>query len=117
MDDFGTGYSSLSYLQRFPFDKIKIDQTFIRQLSDKADSTAIVRAVVGLGKSLGMAILAEGVETPKQLAILQAEGCWDVQGYLFSPPRPASKATELMRSIAADRTTRASRADRARPAA
>jgi diguanylate cyclase (GGDEF)-like protein len=96
MDDFGTGYSSLSYLQRFPFDKIKIDQAFIRQLSERPDSTAIVRAVIGLGRSLGMAILAEGVETAGQLAILQA-----VQGYLFSPPRPAAEAPELIRSIAA----------------
>ena len=99
MDDFGTGYSSLSYLQRFPFDKIKIDQAFIRQLSDKSDSAAIVRAVIGLGKSLGMAIIAEGVETAEQLAILQAEGCWDVQGYFFSPPKPAAKAIELITAI------------------
>jgi diguanylate cyclase (GGDEF)-like protein len=117
MDDFGTGYSSLSYLQRFPFDKIKIDQTFIRQLSDKSDSTAIVRAVIGLGKSLGIAILAEGVETAEQLAILQAEGCWVVQGYLFSPPRPASDAPELIRSIGADQAIPARRSDKARPAA
>jgi len=107
MDDFGTGYSSLSYLQRFPFDKIKIDQAFIRRLSESADSAAIVRAVIGLGKSLGMAIIAEGVETQEQLAILQAEGCWDVQGYLFSPPRPASKAGELMASISHDARTAA----------
>jgi EAL domain-containing protein (putative c-di-GMP-specific phosphodiesterase class I) len=100
MDDFGTGYSSLSYLQRFPFDKIKIDQAFIHQLNEKADSVAIVRAVIGLGRSLGIAILAEGVETEEQLTILQAEGCWDVQGFLFSRPVPASRAPELIRSIA-----------------
>ena len=99
MDDFGTGYSSLSYLQRFPFDKIKIDQAFIRQLTAKADSVAIVRAVIGLGKALGMSIIAEGVETAEQLAILQQEGCWDVQGYYFSPPQPAAKAPELIRSL------------------
>jgi diguanylate cyclase (GGDEF)-like protein len=103
MDDFGTGYSSLSYLQRFPFDKIKIDQSFIRQLSVRPDSIAIVRAVIGLGRSLGMAIIAEGVETQEQLEVLQAEGCWDVQGYLFSPPRPVSNAGDLMRTIGADR--------------
>jgi len=99
MDDFGTGYSSLSYLQRFPFDKIKIDQAFIRQLPEKHDSVAIVRAVIGLGKSLGMAIIAEGVETAEQLAMLQAEGCWDVQGYFFSPPRTAKDAARFVESL------------------
>ncbi|RYE88677.1 MAG: EAL domain-containing protein [Hyphomicrobiales bacterium] len=102
MDDFGTGYSSLSYLQRFPFDKIKIDQAFIRQLSETSDSKAIVRAVIGLGRSLGISILAEGVETLEQLTILQQEGCHDVQGYLFSRPRPADEVLELIRSIYAD---------------
>jgi EAL domain-containing protein (putative c-di-GMP-specific phosphodiesterase class I) len=105
MDDFGTGYSSLSYLQRFPFDKIKIDQAFIRQLSEKADSVAIVRAVIGLGRSLGIAILAEGVETKEQLSVLQTEGCWDVQGFLFSRPVPAAGAPDLVRSIAAGHGT------------
>ncbi|PXA98725.1 hypothetical protein DMC47_07070 [Nostoc sp. 3335mG] len=99
MDDFGTGYSSLSYLQRFPFDKIKIDQAFIRQLPEKQDSVAIVRAVIGLGKSLGMSIIAEGVETAEQLAMLQAEGCWDVQGYFFSPPRPAREAMHFVQTL------------------
>ncbi|GGX19571.1 hypothetical protein GCM10007242_28080 [Pigmentiphaga litoralis] len=88
MDDFGTGYSSLSYLQKFPFDKIKIDQSFIQRLSEQ-DSVSIVRAVISLGKSLGMSVLAEGVETAEQLKVLQAEGCWDIQGYLVSPPKPA----------------------------
>ncbi|WP_420223688.1 putative bifunctional diguanylate cyclase/phosphodiesterase [Pigmentiphaga litoralis] len=88
MDDFGTGYSSLSYLQKFPFDKIKIDQSFIQRLSEQ-DSVSIVRAVISLGRSLGMSILAEGVETAEQLKVLQAEGCWDIQGYLVSPPKPA----------------------------
>ena len=99
MDDFGSGYSSLSYLQRFPFDKIKIDQAFISRLSEGPNGTAIVRAVIGLGRSLGIAVLAEGVESEEQLEILQAEGCWDVQGYLFSPPQPASHAHELIRSL------------------
>jgi len=88
MDDFGTGYSSLSYLQKFPFDKIKIDQSFIQRLAEQ-DSVSIVRAVISLGKSLGMSVLAEGVETAEQLKVLQAEGCWDIQGYLVSPPKPA----------------------------
>jgi diguanylate cyclase (GGDEF)-like protein len=86
MDDFGTGYSSLSYLRRFPFDKIKIDQTFVRNLAQEKGSIEIIRAVVGLGKALGMNVLAEGVETVEQLCILQAEGCDELQGYLFSKP-------------------------------
>ena len=96
MDDFGTGYSSLSYLRSFPFDKIKIDQSFIRELATREDSMAIVRAVTGLGKSLGITTTAEGVETPEQLALLRSEGCMEVQGYLFSPPRPAEEIEALL---------------------
>jgi len=88
MDDFGTGYSSLSYLRRFPFDKIKIDQSFVRNLEQERGSIEIVRAVVGLGKALGMDVLAEGVETVEQWSILQTEGCNELQGYLFGRPRP-----------------------------
>lgn len=88
MDDFGTGYSSLSYLRRFPFDKIKIDQSFIRTLDDSNDCLAIVRAVLGLGRSLGMSVVAEGVETLAQFDILKREGCEQLQGYLFSKPQP-----------------------------
>ncbi|KAA2236907.1 EAL domain-containing protein [Salinarimonas soli] len=91
MDDFGTGYSSLSYLRRFPFDKIKIDQSFIRDLPARDDSVAIVRAVAGLGHSLGMTTTAEGVETVEQLASLEREGCKEVQGYLFARPLPLSE--------------------------
>ena len=88
MDDFGTGYSSLSYLRGFPFDTIKIDQSFVRGLEMRDECTAIIRAVVGLGKSLRMRTIAEGVETPERLEILALEGCSEVQGYLFSkPPR------------------------------
>ncbi len=89
LDDFGTGYSSLSYLRAFPFDKIKIDQSFVRELALRPDSMAIVRAVTGLGASLGVATTAEGVETQEQLTHLRDEGCTEVQGYLFSPPVPA----------------------------
>ncbi len=96
MDDFGTGYSSLSYLRRFPFDKIKIDQSFVRNLSEREDCIAIVRAVIGLGRSLGMAVIAEGVETEEQFALLEAEGCNQVQGYLFSPPQPIEVVSELI---------------------
>ena len=99
MDDFGTGYSSLSYLRSFPFDKIKIDQSFVRDLSHNADAAAIVRAVARLGSSLGMATTAEGVETSDQLARLRAEGCTEVQGYLFSRPRPASEVAGLLRRL------------------
>ncbi|TPG60621.1 EAL domain-containing protein [Roseomonas nepalensis] len=88
MDDFGTGYSSLSYLRRFPFDKIKIDQSFVRNLGGEKGSIEIIRAVVGLGKALGMNVLAEGVETAEQRGILEVEGCDELQGYLFSQPRP-----------------------------
>jgi diguanylate cyclase (GGDEF)-like protein len=96
MDDFGTGYSSLGYLRRFPFDKIKIDRSFIHDLSDNPDSIAIVRAVTGLGNALGMGITAEGVETEDQLRQLRAEGCTEAQGCLFSAARPASELQSLL---------------------
>ena len=88
MDDFGTGYSSLSYLRRFPFDKIKIDQLFVRNLLEGHESVAIVRAAIGLGRALGMTVLAEGVETPEERDLLIAEGCHELQGYLFGRPAP-----------------------------
>jgi len=99
MDDFGTGYSSLSYLRKFPFDKIKIDQSFIVDMSDHNDSLAIVRAVIAMGSGLGIATTAEGVETPEQFKQLKFEGCTEVQGYLFSPPRPAVEVKGLLASI------------------
>lgn len=89
MDDFGTGYSSLSYLRHFPFDKVKIDGSFVRDLGEAGESLAIVRAITGLGASLGMETTAEGVETDAQLGRIRAEGCSEVQGYFFSPPSPA----------------------------
>ena len=88
LDDFGTGYSSLSYLRSFPFDKIKIDQSFVRDLSQRADCVAIVGAVAQLARSLAMATVAEGVETEDHLAKVRASGCTEVQGYLFSRPVP-----------------------------
>jgi EAL domain-containing protein (putative c-di-GMP-specific phosphodiesterase class I) len=96
MDDFGTGYSSLSYLRSFPFDKIKIDRSFVRDLSTSGDAAAIIRAIAGLGSSLGMRTTAEGVETQEQLDRLRAEGCTEVQGYLISRPRPASDLVDLI---------------------
>ena len=100
MDDFGTGYSSLSYLRSFPFDKIKIDQSFIRDLAKNPDSIAIIRAVTGLGQSFGMVTTAEGVETQAQLEQMRAEGCTEVQGYLFSKPRPAAEIPRLLARLA-----------------
>jgi EAL domain-containing protein (putative c-di-GMP-specific phosphodiesterase class I) len=88
LDDFGTGYSSLSYLRSFPFDKIKIDRSFTRELQNKEDAVAIVRTIVQLGASLGMGVVAEGVETKEQFAILKAEGCNEAQGFLFSTAKP-----------------------------
>jgi diguanylate cyclase (GGDEF)-like protein/PAS domain S-box-containing protein len=96
MDDFGTGYSSLSYLRSFPFDKIKIDQTFVSDLASRGDSMAIVRAVTGLGKSLSIATTAEGVETAEQLSLLRSEGCTQAQGYLLSPPRSAAEVARML---------------------
>jgi len=117
MDDFGTGYSSLGYLHRFPFDKIKIDRSFISDLRivapDAGDGTAtdgalsaaaksaamIVRAITGLGENLGISTTAEGVETAEQLVQIRREGCTEVQGYFISPPRPAAEVPALLRRL------------------
>jgi EAL domain-containing protein (putative c-di-GMP-specific phosphodiesterase class I) len=96
MDDFGTGYSSLSYLRSFPFDKIKIDQSFVSWLGKLQDSLAIIRAVISLGKNLGMTTKAEGVETADQLRILKEELCDEVQGFLFSPAVPLKETHRLL---------------------
>ena len=106
MDDFGTGYSSLSYLRSFPFDKIKIDRSFVKDLAKRSDCVAIVRAISGLGRSLNITTTAEGVETIDQLDWLRAEGCNQVQGFLFSPAKPASEVDALLLRFGA----RASRA-------
>jgi len=95
MDDFGTGYSSLSYLRSFPFDKIKIDRSFVKDLATKPDGEAIIRAIAGLGKSLGMTTVAEGVETPEQMQRIRLEGCTDVQGYLISRPVPTEDLLQV----------------------
>jgi EAL domain-containing protein (putative c-di-GMP-specific phosphodiesterase class I) len=96
LDDFGTGYSSLSYLRRFPFDRIKIDQSFVRELGIRRDCAAIVRAVAGLSRDLGMATTVEGVETREQLALLRRAGCTEFQGYLFSPAGPGGEVEDLV---------------------
>ena len=95
MDDFGTGYSSLSYLQSFPFDRIKIDRSFIKDIADGVGSLNIVRAVAALAKGLGMETTAEGVETELQRDTVASEGCTEMQGFLFSRPRPAHEIEQL----------------------
>jgi EAL domain-containing protein (putative c-di-GMP-specific phosphodiesterase class I) len=96
LDDFGTGYSSLSYLRRFPFDKIKIDKSFIDDVAAREESVAIIRAIVALADALGMTTTtAEGVESLEQVAKLRQAGCTQIQGYVFSRPRPASEIAAL----------------------
>jgi diguanylate cyclase (GGDEF)-like protein len=95
MDDFGTGYSSLSYLRAFPFDKIKIDRSFLKDSGSRGDGVAIIRAIVGLGRGLGMTLTAEGVETPDQLALVKRQGCTEAQGFLLGRPMPAAAVEGL----------------------
>jgi len=101
MDDFGTGYSSLSQLRSFPFDKLKIDRSFVRDLSGSDEAVAVVRAIAALGASLGMTTTAEGVETPEQEAMIRADGCTDMQGYLISRPVPAGDIAALIERFGA----------------
>jgi diguanylate cyclase (GGDEF)-like protein len=101
MDDFGTGYSSIGYLRSFQFDKIKIDQSFVRDLLVDEGSLAIVRAIAGLGVSFGMTTTAEGVETEEQMRCLNLEGCIEVQGYLYSRPVPAHEINALLANLSA----------------
>jgi diguanylate cyclase (GGDEF)-like protein/PAS domain S-box-containing protein len=96
MDDFGTGYSSLSYLRSFPFDKIKIDQTFVRDILEDADALAIIKAVLDLGASLGITTTAEGVESVEQLDELRRQGCGEIQGYYISRPKPAAEIAAML---------------------
>jgi len=96
MDDFGTGYSSLSYLRSFPFDKIKIDRSFVQEMTTSADASAIVRAVVTLGASLGIQVTAEGIETAEAARLLAEQGCTEGQGFFFSRPRPRIEADALV---------------------
>ena len=95
LDDFGTGYSSLSYLQRFPFDKIKIDRCFVNDIAEPGGSSCIVRAVVNIAAERHMTTTAEGVETQPQRELLRALGCSEMQGYLFSPAKPAAELRQL----------------------
>ena len=97
MDDFGTGYSSLSQLRAFPFNKIKIDRSFVANLTQDGEAAAVIRAITALGSGLGMTTIAEGVETAEQAALVQADGCLEIQGYLISRPIPAAEIDVLLR--------------------
>jgi diguanylate cyclase (GGDEF)-like protein len=99
LDDFGTGYSSVSYLRDFPFDRIKIDRSFVRDVDTNSATQAIIRAVVELSRSLGMSTTVEGIETPQQLQMVQQLGCTEVQGYLFSRPCPANEITDIIQQL------------------
>jgi predicted signal transduction protein with EAL and GGDEF domain len=103
LDDFGTGYSSIGYLRSFKFDKLKIDQSFVRDLLADEKSLAIVRAIVGLGSSFGITTTAEGVETEDQRSCLNHEGCTEVQGFLYSKPLPPNEIAPLLGRLAAGR--------------
>jgi len=101
VDDFGTGNSSLSYLRKFPIDELKIDQSFVRQIATSPDDCLIVTAVIGIGRSLNLRVVAEGVETLEELNFLKARDCDEAQGYYFSRPVPAEKFVALLESAAA----------------
>jgi len=98
VDDFGTGYSSLSYLRQFPIDVLKIDQSFISQIPGEPNDSAIVRAIIDMGKNLKHRVIAEGIETQEQLALLRAWNCEEGQGYFFSRPVPAARFARLLQT-------------------
>jgi EAL domain-containing protein (putative c-di-GMP-specific phosphodiesterase class I) len=100
MDDFGTGYSSLSYLQAFPFDKIKIDQTFVAKIGKNSSAAAIIHAILGLGHALRLPVIAEGVEPEEQLAFLAREGCEEIQGFLIGRPEPIDRYRQATTGLA-----------------
>jgi EAL domain-containing protein (putative c-di-GMP-specific phosphodiesterase class I) len=98
IDDFGTGYSSMSLMKQFPIDTIKIDRSFVRDLPQDTEDCAIAEAIIGMGKALGMTIVAEGVETEDQQTFLRDHACDEMQGYLFSKPLPAQQMADLLRA-------------------
>jgi len=110
LDDFGTGYSSLSYLQKFPFDRLKIDRAFVASLGASADTGAIIHSIVTLGHALGMKVLAEGVETDEQRVLLRLAGCDEMQGFLFARPTPATEIDKMLAGEPPGRPARASTA-------
>ena len=116
MDDFGIGYASLSSLQSFPFDKIKIDRSFVFGVESNGQSAAIVRAIIGLGTALGMPVLAEGVETKEQRAFLIKEGCQEMQGYLIGRPALAETFESLTNGVVGESTPGAAGGTRVRSA-
>lgn len=97
LDDFGTGYSSLSRLKAFPLDKLKVDQSFVRDLTKDPDDATIVRTIIAMGHALSVRVIAEGVETPAQLEQLRLMGCDEYQGYLYSRPAPAEAITDMLK--------------------
>ena len=99
LDDFGTGYSSLLYLRRFPFDRIKIDRSFVRSIETAADAASIVHAIVSLGRGLGMKVTAEGVENAEQQLFLRAAGVHSMQGYRFGKPSPAEEIADRLQKV------------------
>jgi EAL domain-containing protein (putative c-di-GMP-specific phosphodiesterase class I) len=99
LDDFGAGYAGLGYFRSIPFDKVKIDQSFIRDMHSQPRSLAIVRAAIGLGKNLGICTTAEGVESLAQFERLLSEGCTEVQGFLFSKPQPNANVINMIKHI------------------
>src|SRR5258706_6587101 len=105
-DDFGTGFASLSYLTRYPIARIKIDQSFVRKISARSENTAIVRSIITMAHNLGLEVIAEGVETPDHAAFLQAEGCDEVQGFLYAKPLANVDFEAYLRSNKAGSETR-----------
>ncbi|HEX4649622.1 MAG TPA: EAL domain-containing protein [Steroidobacteraceae bacterium] len=115
IDDFGTGYSSLSYLRRFPIDKLKIDRSFVGELTTSRTDESIVRAIIALAQSVGLQVVAEGVETEEQLQSVRALGCDQWQGYYCCPPQPAAVFAELLAEESGTRTALVAALTRARP--